>query len=141
MNLPFDLTFARSGWLWLLLLVPLVALVGYLVGRKRGLRPASIWLRTAAMALLVLALAQPLWSTGAAAPATVIVVDRSQSLSNNTSSSVVEWLNSALGSASSEDRAAIVSFGGNSLVDQPAGAAGGMVFDPNGSRADRRQHH
>ncbi|MCD6032595.1 MAG: hypothetical protein K0S78_4777, partial [Thermomicrobiales bacterium] len=61
MNLPFDLTFARSGWLWLLLLVPLVLLVGYLVGRRRGLRPASIWLRAGAMTLLILALAEPLW--------------------------------------------------------------------------------
>ena len=68
MSFPIDLTFARPDWLWLLVLVPVVALAGYALGRKRGLRPASTWLRTAAMALLILALAQPLWSTGAAAP-------------------------------------------------------------------------
>jgi Ca-activated chloride channel family protein len=129
MNLPFDLTFARSGWLWLLVIVPLVALIGYLMGRRQGLKTASIWLRTAAMALLILALAQPLWSTGASAPATVVVVDRSQSLSGDTSTSVVDWLNSALGSAGSNDRAAIVTFGGNAVVDQPAGDASGMAFD------------
>ena len=129
MNFPFDLTFARSDWLWLLLLAPLVTLIGYAVGRKRGLRSPSIWLRTAAMALLILALAQPLWSTGAASPATVLVVDRSQSLSSDTSTSVVDWLNSALGSAGSNDRAAIVTFGGNAVVDQPASDANGMTFD------------
>lgn len=129
MTLPFDLTFARPGWLWLLVLVPLVLLVGYLMGRKQGVRPASIWLRAAALTLLVLALAEPLWSSGAAAPATVIVVDRSASLSAGTSSSVVDWLNSALSSAGSDDRAAIVTFGGNALVDQPAGDADSMVFD------------
>jgi uncharacterized membrane protein len=129
MNLPFDLTFARSGWLWLLLLVPLVLLVGYLVGRRRGLRPASIWLRAGAMTLLILALAEPLWSTGAASPATVILVDRSSSLSSDTSTSVVDWLNNALGDAGSDDQAAIVTFGGNAVVDQPAGDAATMVFD------------
>ncbi len=129
MNLPFDLTFARSGWLWLLLLVPLVALVGYLVGRRRGVRPASIWLRVAAMTLLILALSEPLWSAGAVSPATVIVVDRSDSLSSASTTSVVDWLNSALGAAGSGDRAAIVSFGGNAVVDQPAGDAGSMMYD------------
>lgn len=129
MNLPFDLTFARSGWLWLLMLVPLAVLVGYWLGRRRGLRPASIWLRAAAMTLLILALAEPLWSTGAASPATVIVVDQSASLSGETSGSVVDWLNRALGNAGSNDRAAIVTFGGNALVDQPADNAESMVFD------------
>ncbi len=129
MNLPFDLTFARPGWLWLLLLAPLVLLVGYLLGRQRGLRPISIWLRAGATALLVLALAEPLWSTGAASPATVIVVDRSSSLSGETTSSVIGWLNSALDDAGSNDRAAIVTFGGNPVVAQSAGDASAMVFD------------
>lgn len=129
MSLPFDLTFARSGWLWLLVLVPVVVLVGYLLGRRRGLRPASIWLRAGAMALLILALAEPLWSTGAASPATVIVVDRSSSLSGDTTTSVIDWLNRALDDAGSDDRAAIVAFGGNALVTQPAGDAGVMSFD------------
>src|SRR5688500_17955410 len=102
MSLPFDLTFASSGWLWLLLLVPLVVLLGYAMGRRRGLRPASIWLRAVAMTLLILALAEPLWSTGAASPATVIVVDRSASLSSETSTTVVDWLNNALGDAESD---------------------------------------
>lgn len=129
MNLPFDLTFARSGWLWFLVLVPLVLAIGYLVGRRRGLRPASIWLRAGTMTLLILALAEPLWSTGAASPATVIVVDRSASLSGGTTTGVVDWLNNALGDAGSNDRAAIVTFGGNATVDQPAGDAQTMVFD------------
>ncbi|TXG86519.1 MAG: VWA domain-containing protein [Thermomicrobiales bacterium] len=129
MSLPFDLAFARPGWLLLLALVPLVLLPGYLLGRKRGVRPASIWLRAGAMTLLIIALAEPLWSSGAAAPATVVVVDRSASLSSETSSSVVEWLNNALSDADSDDRAAIVTFGGNALVDQPAGDAGSMIFD------------
>lgn len=132
MSLPFDLTFARPGWLWGLLLVPLVVAVGYLLGRKRGLRTTSIWLRTAAMTFLILALAQPLWSTGAASPTTVIVVDRSQSLSGGTSTSVADWLNAALGSAGSSDRAAVVSFGGNAVVDQPTADADSMRFDTTG---------
>jgi Mg-chelatase subunit ChlD len=136
MSVPLDLTFARPGWLWLLLLVPLVAVAGYGLGRKRGLQPTGIWLRTASMALLILALAQPLWSTGAAAPATVVVVDRSASLSGDTSTSVVDWLNSALGSAGSGDRAAIVAFGGNAEVAQPAGDAEGLSYQPDDSQLD-----
>jgi uncharacterized membrane protein len=136
MSFPLDLTFARPGWLWLLVLVPLVAVTGYLLGRQRGLRPASVWLRTAAMLFLILALAQPLWSAGAASPATVVVVDRSTSLSGDTSTSVADWLNSALGSAGSNDRAAIVSFGGNPVVDQPAGDANAMSYAPDDSAID-----
>lgn len=129
MSLPFDLTFARAGWLWLLLTVPLVVLIGYLMGRRRGLRSASIWLRAVAMTFLILALAEPLWSTGAASPATVIVVDRSTSLAGETTTSVVDWINSALGDAGSGDQAAIVEFGGNAILTQPAGDANTMTFD------------
>lgn len=135
MTLPFDLAFARPGWLWALLLVPLVAIVGYGAGRRRGMQPAGIWLRTGAVALVILALAQPLWSTTAAAPAVVVVVDRSQSVSAETTASVAAWLNDALGAAGSGDRAAIVTFGGNAIVDQPVGRAEDVRFDPDANVA------
>lgn len=137
MTLPFDLTFARPDWLWLMLLVPLAPLTGYLFGRKRTIDKRSIWLRTAAVALLVLALAHPLWSTGSAAPATVLVVDRSASLSGTTASQVADWVDSALASAGSSDRAAIVSFGGNAEVLQPVDDASSMTFVPDDTRIDQ----
>ncbi|MCO5222430.1 MAG: VWA domain-containing protein [Thermomicrobiales bacterium] len=129
MSVPFDITFARPGWLWLLAFVPVIVLIGYLAGRRRGMNPASIWLRGAAVALLVLTLAEPLWSSGSAAPATVLVIDRSASLSNATTSSLVDWLNTALGQAGSSDRAAVVTFGGNAVVDQMASDADELQID------------
>ncbi len=136
MSLPIGLTFAHPGWLWLLLLAPLILTGGYLRGRSRGFGPIGIWLRTAATIVLVLALADPLWSTGPAAPAVVIVVDRSDSLAGDTSTRIADWLDSALAAAGSSDRAAIVSFGGSVVMSQPVSSAGGMNFHPDDSQLD-----
>ena len=137
MSLSLDFAFARPDWLWLLLLTPLVPLAGYLLGRKRGIEPIGSWLRSAALALVIIALAQPLWSTGSAAPATVLVVDRSASLSGSTAGQIADWLDTALASAGSSDRAAIVTFGGNAEVLQPAGNASSLPFAPDDSRLDQ----
>ncbi len=136
MSLPIGLTFAHPGWLWFLLLAPVILAVGYLRGRSRGFGPIGIWLRAAATVFLVLALADPLWSTGPAAPAVVVVVDRSDSLAGDTSARIADWLDSALEAAGSSDRAAIVSFGGSAVMAQPAGSASGMSFQPDDSQID-----
>ncbi len=136
MSSPVAPDFAQPGWLWLLLLTPLIVAAGYRLGRGRGIEPMGIWLRTGAMALLIVALAQPLWATSSAARTVVVVVDRSASVSGDTATSIADWIDAALASAGSGDRAAIVAFGGNVTVQHAAGPADEMTFTPDDTRID-----
>ncbi|MDQ3043605.1 MAG: hypothetical protein M3R06_00430, partial [Chloroflexota bacterium] len=80
------LTFARPEALWLLALVPLFALSGWVFGvRRRGLPRLAIWLRVVVIAGMALTLADPLLTRGGKAVTTVFVVDRSRSLTERTS--------------------------------------------------------
>ena len=106
-----NVSFARSEALWLLLILPIVVWLGMRVGRKRGMRRASTWLRAAAVAFLCLALAEPLLGVADTASSTIFVVDRSSSIDTTTSSMVNDWVNEALESGGASDRAAIISFG------------------------------
>ncbi|MGE3799214.1 MAG: VWA domain-containing protein, partial [Thermomicrobiales bacterium] len=105
------LSFARGEALWLLLILPLIAAAGLKFGRRRGMRPATIWLRVGAVAFLCLALAEPLVGAADAATSTIFVVDRSSSIDPTTSSMVNEWVNDALAAGGSSDRAAVIAFG------------------------------
>jgi hypothetical protein len=114
------LSFARPQALWLLLLIPVVALLGYRFGRRRGVKPPATWLRVASVALLGLALAEPMVSVEDTSSSTVFVIDRSSSLNAGTASSITEWVNEALDSAGSSDRAAVISFGASPELTSPS---------------------
>jgi Mg-chelatase subunit ChlD len=116
------ITFAHPSALWVLLLVPVIGVLGFVLGvRRRGLPRAALPLRLGVIVLLTLALAEPLLTQGGGAASTVFVVDRSKSISDGTAAGVDQWISSALGKAGSGDRAAVVTFGAS--ADVSAGAA------------------
>ncbi len=105
------LDLANPAALWLLLLLVPVGLIGWRWGvRRRRLDPAALWLRLGTIALLALALAQPLLAAGSTASSTVFVVDRSRSLGGDAAGAADDWLRDALAGAGGEDRAAVVAF-------------------------------
>ncbi len=118
------LAFARPAALWFLAALPLFALSGALLGvRPRRLTRAALVLRLLVVALLSLALAEPLLTSGAGAVSTVFVVDRSSSLTDPTSAAANAWVADALAGAGLTDRAAVVAFGASPSVAAPAGRA------------------
>jgi Mg-chelatase subunit ChlD len=120
------LSFARPQALWLLLLIPVIAVLGYKFGRRRGVRPAATWLRVASVALLTFALAEPMVSAEDSASSTVFVIDRSSSLDAGTASSITDWVNEALDSAGASDRAAVISFGASPELTSPSVESNGV---------------
>lgn len=119
-----DLTFARPAVLWALVILPLVAVLGRILGvHRRGLPRSALLLRLAVIALLILTLAEPLQTSGGSAVNTVFVVDRSKSISDDTSAQIDTWIAAALAEAGSEDRAAVITFGASPALAAPAARA------------------
>lgn len=119
----FNLTFARPAALWLLVLVPLIALVTVLLRQRRRTERPVIALRLLIVALIAFTLAEPMTTHGAGAVSTVFVVDRSRSLTDNTQSQVNDWVTDALKGGGAEDRAAVVAFGAAPELTGPAAKA------------------
>jgi uncharacterized membrane protein len=120
----FGVTFAQPTALWLLLAAPVFAFLGFWLGRRRrDLARSAIILRALVVALLAVTVAEPLLTTGAGAVSTVFVVDRSRSLTSATGNDINGWINDALKSAGSGDRAAVVSFGASPVLSAAAGPA------------------
>lgn len=122
------LVWARPGALWLLLLVPLFAALGYWLGVRRGrvARAALLW-RLAVVSLLVIGLAEPLVASGAGSGGAVFVVDRSASIGEEARDAADRWLKDALAAAPGTRRAAVVEFGAKPVLTTPPGAAGDLV--------------
>jgi hypothetical protein len=118
------LTFASSRSLWILCAVPIVVWLGWAFGvRRQRIRPSVLVLRAATIALLVVAIAQPLTSAGGSARNTIFVVDRSQSLASGGDQQINQWVQGALNGAGSGDRAGIVSFGSSPVLSQSVSSA------------------
>ncbi|CAN5573051.1 VWA domain-containing protein [soil metagenome] len=114
-----SLSFARIDALWILISIPIICLLGYQLGRRHRVRRPVIWLRVAAIFLLVVTLAEPLISTADYAHSTIFVIDRSSSIEDATASSITSWVNDALATSGSSDRAAMVAFGSSPHLAQP----------------------
>jgi Ca-activated chloride channel family protein len=118
------LVWARPDALWLLLLVPLFAALGFWLGVRRGrLRPAMLLWRLAVVLLLVVGLAEPLVASGASSGGVVFVVDRSASIDAGGADSADRWLNDALAAAPPDRRAAVVEFGAKPVLTSPPATA------------------
>jgi Ca-activated chloride channel family protein len=135
-----DITWARPGALWLLLLIPVIALFTILMRKRRRVPRYVLPIRLLIVALLAITLAEPMMTQGADAVSTVFVVDRSTSLTDSTQSQINTWIDDALNEAGVEDRAAIVSFGASPELTGSAAQAGEIdeswdevsdTFDPN----------
>jgi uncharacterized membrane protein len=117
------LSFARPNALWLLATLPVFAALGIALGvRRRRLPRAALGLRLLVVTLLAVTLADPLLTSGGGSSSTVFLVDRSRSLTAETAGQVERWVADALGAADPGDRAAVVSFGAEPVVAQPAAA-------------------
>ena len=124
-----NVSFAQPGALWLLLLLPAMALVGTRLGVRRGrIRRSVLILRLATVLLAVLTVAQPLLARAGNGTNTIFVVDLSQSTLAQRDA-VNTWLQSALEGAGTEDQASIVGFGAGPSLGAPPDAAGDI--DPN----------
>ena len=84
--------------------------------RRLRLSRLTLWLRVAALAMLMLAIVQPLLATSASGRATIFVVDRSLSVSQTNNDQIDTWVESALQSARGNDRVAVVVFGSTARV-------------------------
>src|ERR671939_1479231 len=102
--------------LFLLLLIPLAALI-VIAGRQLGGagRSVALALRCASLALLIVALAQPTWAAGRAAPV-LFVVDRSASITPAMRADEEAWLRSALDAIPPAAGRGVVTFAGGALL-------------------------
>ena len=119
---PFDVgfTLARPAALWLLAIVPVAWVLGMTTGvRRRRLARSVPWLRAGALALVILALAEPMLTSGGGASSTVFVVDRSASIDPATAGQAEAWVREAIDSAGGSSRAAVVTFGDSPELAQP----------------------
>jgi Ca-activated chloride channel family protein len=131
------MTVGLSQPLWLLLLVPIAALVAVAGRGTRALpaRPgtAALALRGAGLALLALALAGPHVSFGHRRT-TVLVIDRSASIDATMTSAELRWIRALPGPVCS-DHCRIVSFASGARL-LPAGGARLAPAPPAGGRGE-----
>jgi uncharacterized membrane protein len=116
------LSFIAPAALWLLLaLLPLWALA-FATPRSRA--PAGLWasllLRTALISALALALAGARIVRDTSALTTVFLLDRSESIAPDARARAEAFVRQALGAMRPGDRAAMVTFGADALVERPA---------------------
>lgn len=105
--------------LWLLLIVPLWALALLTPRRMSAFRFwSSLGLRSALIVALVLGLAGTQIVRPVEEITTVFLIDSSDSVSPSARSQAEQFVNNALKAMADEDRAAVVVFGENALVDR-----------------------
>ena len=135
------LTFIHPEWLWLLLLlVPVWALA--LVGPRR-LRRARFWaslgLRSVVLLSLVLALAGTQVVRAVGATTTVFLLDGSDSVALSQRAQAETFIQQALAAMPNDDKAGIVVFGRNALVERTPSAdkaLGQVRSQPGGGLTD-----
>jgi uncharacterized membrane protein len=108
--------------LLLLTLIPIIYLGVPRAAYRRGRDLASLCLRAALIALLVLALAGAQISRAADQLAVVFLVDVSDSVGQAARPAQLAFMREALAAMQPEDQAAIVEFGGDALVERPMSA-------------------
>ncbi|MBW3613605.1 MAG: VWA domain-containing protein [Chloroflexi bacterium] len=113
--------FADPAWLWLA--VPALAVVvGGWLGASRtlpaGRRVASLVIRLALVACLVLSLAGARLALPADRLSVVFLLDASASMLDATQDDLVDWTRAAVREMPEGDRAGVIVFGGNALVDR-----------------------
>lgn len=117
-------SFVQPQHLWLLLLlIPLIGLaLAYPDALRRRTAPWRFWLslglRTLIFGALVFALAGAQWVRKAPATTTVFVIDSSDSVSPNARAQAEQYVKDALTTMASGDRAAVIVFGTEPLVER-----------------------
>lgn len=135
------ISFIQPAYLWLLLLlIPLWA-IGLIDPRRisRVRRWLSLALRTIVLCALVLALtgAQIVWP--ATATTTAFLIDASDSVSPSARARAEQYIQEALRGMPAGDRAAVIVFGGEAIVDRPPSDSAEFVrttVTPPGEQTD-----
>lgn len=122
--ISWPLIFSRPGALWLVLLVPLVVWLPARLGRRQPFGRVIALLRLLTLALLIVALAEPLLVRAAPGAPTIFVVDQSNSIGPAAAEGANRWVTQALRQGGSADTAAIVTFGAEPRLAVPAAQAG-----------------
>lgn len=122
------ITFIHPIYLWLLLLVPLT--VGLALAGRRGYSRLRFWLGVSLRALLLVLIVLALAGIQVHLPSTtltnVFVLDVSDSVSPEEQARGDAWLRQALADMPRGDRAAVVLFGEDALVERLASEARGL---------------
>src|SRR5436190_2768507 len=121
---PLRFSFEQPFWLWGLILIPFVLLLGFSWLRRVApwRRGTAAILRTLMLTMLLLALARPtLWELDERL-AVALVVDRSDSMNGVVGAAANQWLQDAQAAARPDDRVATVRFGRQAVADGPSGA-------------------
>ncbi len=122
-----SLVWARPDALWLLLLVPVIAVTGIWFGLRRNrLSRSALVLRLLVVALLAIGLAEPMLASGSGAGGAVFVVDRSDSIGEAARDTEDRWLQDTLVAAPADRRAALVAFGSQPVLASPPQPAGSL---------------
>ncbi len=123
--------------LWLLLVLPAIYLLGR--GRLSILAPfrrrAILAVRLLSVSAVILALAGPSMPLTDAGMSVVFVLDESESVAASTRAADQEWVRRAVGQMRDGDRAAVVTFAGDSAVSKQLGDEKQFGLIPLGSEA------
>jgi uncharacterized membrane protein len=114
------LSFISPVYLWALLLIPLLWWLALVAPRRLG--PTRFWsslaLRTALMLALIMSLAGAQWVRAVDELTTVFLLDSSDSVSPSARGQAEAFIQQALEAMPDGDRAAVVVFGKNALVER-----------------------
>ncbi len=119
--MSFPINFSDPVWLWLAVPSIAIVVVGWLAASRTlpaGRRAASLVIRLILAACLVLSLAGMRLALPSDRLATVFLLDASDSMLDATSEELVEWARAAVREMPDGDRAGVVVFGANALVDR-----------------------
>jgi len=119
MSLPFN--FSDAAWLWLAVPVAAIVVVGWMAASRtlpRGRRIASLVIRLTLAACLVLSLAGMRLALPSDRLSVVFLLDASDSMLDATSEELIAWARAAVRDMPEGDRAGVVVFGANALVDR-----------------------
>lgn len=117
------MSFSTPPALILLLLLPLAAWLVWPAQRRRGAKPLSGWaglmLRLLILALLILSLAGTQLVRAVDELAVIFLVDASDSMGNENAVTAERFVRESVAAMGPDDRAGVILFGGNALVEQP----------------------
>src|SRR5690606_22486270 len=120
-EMTFPLSFADPAWLWLMVPIAGIVVVGWLGASRtlsRGRRVASLVIRLVLVACLVLSLAGARLVLPADRLSVVFLLDASASMLDATREELVSWARDAVEVMPEGDTAGVVVFGGTALVDR-----------------------
>ena len=117
-----SIAFERPWFLLLLLLLPVIWYLGYrsLAGLGRWRRLSALFLRSAVLTAIVLALAKAQWQESTDKLCVIYVLDQSQSIPDSKRDLMIKYAVASVNKHRREkDQAGVVIFGGDAKIESP----------------------